>query len=82
MVMTLFYLYYGSVVCIDAEHYSIKQLNYFADESTLTAKGAELACAVCAQCNVGANSSTQVEFCLTWDMPEIQFGAKENVYRR
>jgi beta-glucosidase 2, glycosyl-hydrolase family 116 N-term len=52
------------------------------DESDLTQQGAEVACAVCAQCTVAAEHSSQMEFSLTWDMPLIQFGSKESVHRR
>ena len=53
-----------------------------AVESDLTSPGEEVACAVCAQSTVLPQQTSQVEFSLTWDMPVIHFGGKENVYRR
>ena len=45
-------------------------------------KGEELAVAVCAQCTVKANKTSNLEFCLTWDMPVIHFGSKQTKYCR
>jgi uncharacterized protein (DUF608 family) len=53
-----------------------------AVESDLTSPGEEVACAVCAQSTILPQQASQVEFSLTWDMPVIHFGSKENVYRR
>ncbi|KAK7116158.1 non-lysosomal glucosylceramidase-like isoform X2 [Littorina saxatilis] len=47
-----------------------------------TPKGQELAAAVCASTKVKAKAHGQLDFCLAWDMPVIQFKAAENKYSR
>ena len=38
--------------------------------------------AVCVQCHIESQASGHCEFSLTWDMPEIHFGAREQNYYR
>ena len=42
----------------------------------------DLACAVCASRIIPAGGSGQVEFCLAWDMPVIQFAHGVRKYYR
>nr|KAG5708585.1 hypothetical protein BaRGS_033006 [Batillaria attramentaria] len=53
-----------------------------AEETPKTAKGQEIASAVCASTKVPAGSRGQLDFCLAWDMPVVQFKAAENKYTR
>lgn len=52
------------------------------DPSPPTSKGQEVASAVCASQTVPTNSARVYEFALSWDMPYVQFAAKENTYTR
>jgi len=52
------------------------------DPSAPTNKGQELASAVSCQTNVCKGARAECEFSLSWDMPRVQFAAKENVYTR
>ncbi|BFY98894.1 hypothetical protein BsWGS_01934 [Bradybaena similaris] len=52
------------------------------DPSPPTSKGQEVASAVCASQTVPTNSACVYEFALSWDMPYVQFAAKENTYTR
>ncbi|ESP03323.1 hypothetical protein LOTGIDRAFT_237752 [Lottia gigantea] len=45
-------------------------------------KGKDIGVAVCAFINVPSMSSKSLDFALAWDMPVIQFGAKEQHYAR
>ncbi|XP_050400246.1 non-lysosomal glucosylceramidase isoform X1 [Patella vulgata] len=45
-------------------------------------KGKDIGAAVCASCTVQPSSSQSLDFSLVWDMPIIQFGAKEQYYAR
>lgn len=47
-----------------------------------TSAGQQVAAAVCAKCQVRANSKSQVEFSLTWDQPVIHFGSRQQLYKR
>ncbi|KAI0227691.1 Non-lysosomal glucosylceramidase [Lamellibrachia satsuma] len=58
------------------------RLNSTRESSRRSHRGEELACAVCAQTSVDANQTSQVKFSLTWDMPLIHFGGRENTYAR
>ncbi|XP_013405855.2 non-lysosomal glucosylceramidase-like [Lingula anatina] len=58
------------------------ELDSCPDPSPKTSRGQELATAVCAKCHVKPQSTQQMDFSLTWDMPVIYFGAKEQLYCR
>ncbi|XP_077870346.1 non-lysosomal glucosylceramidase-like [Saccoglossus kowalevskii] len=47
-----------------------------------TVPGELTAAAVAAKCHVAASSSCTAEFCLAWDMPRVQFMAKEKIHNR
>ncbi|GFS08363.1 non-lysosomal glucosylceramidase [Elysia marginata] len=47
-----------------------------------TSRGQETASAVCGSQTIKKNSKELFEFSLSWDMPKIQFAAKENTYTR
>ncbi|XP_067928996.1 non-lysosomal glucosylceramidase-like isoform X1 [Watersipora subatra] len=52
------------------------------DRSEPTAAGKKSAAAICVESYVKSGTTAQAEMCLAWHMPQIQFGAKEQFYRR
>lgn len=56
--------------------------NSTAEATPKTAKGHEIATAVCASTIVAVGSKGQLDFCLAWDMPVVHFKAAENKYTR
>ena len=54
----------------------------FSESSAKTIKGKEIAVAVCAKCTLKPKSKGQLDFCLSWDMPVIHFGAREQKYAK
>ncbi|RUS80876.1 hypothetical protein EGW08_011347 [Elysia chlorotica] len=66
---------------------SLKERGAFSDDisftpSPPTSKGQEIASGVCARQLIKTNENGVFEFSLSWDMPKVQFGAKENTYTR
>jgi uncharacterized protein (DUF608 family) len=59
-----------------------KIVKHISESSEATKKGEEIATAVCAHCKVEAHSSNYVELSLSWDMPVINFRAKETMYKK
>ncbi|XP_074651855.1 non-lysosomal glucosylceramidase-like [Tubulanus polymorphus] len=58
------------------------KLNSLNEPSEPTRKGKEIATAVCCKCSVAGNSTEDLEFSLTWDMPLIHFHSREVTYKR
>ncbi|KAL8601229.1 hypothetical protein ACOMHN_003035 [Nucella lapillus] len=53
-----------------------------AESTPRTAKGQEVAAAVCATTVVGRGATGQLDLCLAWDMPLVRFKAGQNTYSR
>ncbi|PVD19748.1 hypothetical protein C0Q70_20239 [Pomacea canaliculata] len=53
-----------------------------AEETPKTSAGQEIAVAVCAGRHIAPGTCGQLDFCLAWDMPVVQFSAAENKYTR
>eukprot|EP00079_Xenopus_tropicalis_P018639 XP_004920721.3 PREDICTED: non-lysosomal glucosylceramidase-like [Xenopus tropicalis] len=58
------------------------RLNSAPGPSPPTAKGKKTAAAVAAGCSVPPRSRETLEFCLSWDMPNIRFGAGQREHHR
>ena len=54
----------------------------FLGPSAKTAKGKDIAAAVCLQCSLKPAESETLEFSLAWDMPLIHFRSRELLYAR
>ena len=53
-----------------------------ASPSEKTISGQELACMVCAKTTVESGRKTEIEHCLAWDMPRINFHLNQRSYYR
>ena len=56
--------------------------SFISDPSPPTSRGQEVASGVCGSQTIKKNSKGAFEFSLSWDMPKIEFAAKENSYTR